>query len=400
MPSQLTQLQRYLSTEFISKRRLNIPAVWLKPEGLTPSVEDVVADSVSTDLGAWDEQNLGVRLVDGHIELRLDTPDDVWVACLFKAFRFLSVDARAAYGVHHVTSIILHIDKEETIDRWAHRWPKGHVDHQGRKVRTEFRYSAAATKTAKAIYRTSAPLPGSLIGGETVCWRPWGKPPADIIELGLEDLEHRALAATTMEGICRGIAYATLLYWIEVNLDGLTEWDASLVRIIAGWLAKIIPEGAAINAQGKSLEGVCWSPIDSPATAGQLVAFLQEHGRAPKEIGVNFIHAAGQLERDPMAHVPGWSSLEDALGVQAKMGVRRAFRAGLDLDMIEMLAERYVYDETSHHYLDRESLVQELHFEHSKDDLTSKWDNEPFFINGKRHNPFRIYAGSQLRTDV
>ena len=101
-----------------------------------------------------------------------------------------------------------------------------------------------------------------------------------------------------------------------------------------------------------------------------------------------------------MAHVPGWSSLEDALGVQAKMGVRRAFRAGLDLDMIEMLAERYVYDETSHHYLDRESLIQELHFEHSKDDLTSKWDNEPFFINGKRHNPFRIYAGSQLRTDV
>ena len=398
MPSQTTNLQRFLTTEFISKRRLNIPAVWLKPEGLTPSVEDVVADSVSTDLGAWDEQNLGVRLVDGHIELRLDTPDDVWAACLFKAFRFLSVDARAAYGVHHVSSILINVDGE--IDRWAHRWPKGHIDHQGRKVRTEFRYSAAATKTAKAIYRTSAPLPGSLIGGEAVCWRPWGKPPADIIELGVEDLEHRALAATTMESICRGIAYATLLYWIGVNLDGLTEWDASLVRIIAGWLAKIVPEGAAINAQGKSLEGICWSPIDSPATAGQLVAFLQEHGHAPKEIGVNFIHAAGQLERDPMAHVPGWSSLEDALGVQAKMGVRRAFRAGLDLDMIEMLAERYVYDETSHHYLDRESLIQELHFEHSKDDLTSKWDNEPFFINGKRHNPFRIYAGSQLRTDV
>ena len=398
MPSQTTNLQRFLTTEFISKRRLNIPAVWLKPEGLTPSVEDVVADSVSTDLGAWDEQNLGVRLVDGHIELRLDTPDDVWAACLFKAFRFLSVDARAAYGVHHVSSILINVDGE--IDRWAHRWPKGHIDHQGRKVRTEFRYSAAATKTAKAIYRTSAPLPGSLIGGETVCWRPWGKPPADIIELGLEDLEHRALGATTMESVCRGIAYATLLYWIEVNLDGLTEWDASLVRIIAGWLAKIVPEGAAINAQGKSLEGICWSPIDSPATAGQLVAFLQEHSHAPKEIGVNFIHAAGQLERDPMAHVPGWSSLEDALGVQAKMGVRRAFRAGLDLDMIEMLAERYVYDETSHHYLDRESLIQELHFEHSKDDLTSKWDNEPFFINGKRHNPFRIYAGSQLRTDV
>ena len=398
MPSQLTQLQRYLSTDFISQRRLNVPAVWLKPEGLTASVEDTVADAVSTDLGAWDEQNLGVRLVDGHIELRLDTPDDVWAACLFKAFRFLSVDARAAYGIHHVSSILINVDGE--IERWGHRWPKGHVDHAGRKVRTEFRYSSAPTKTSKAIYRVSAPLPGSMLAGETVCWRPWGKPPADIAELGIEDLEHRALAATNMESICRAIAYATLLYWIEINLDGLTEWDGSLTRIIAGWMAKIVPEGAAINAAGKSLEGICWAPIDSPGSAGQLVVFLQTHAHAPKDLGVGFTHAAGQLERDPMAHVPGWSSLEDALGVQAKMGIRRAFRAGLDLDMIEMLAERYIYDETSHHYLDRESLIQELHFEHSKDDLVSRWDNEPFFANGKRHNPFKIYAGSQLRTDV
>ena len=157
MPSKSTQLQRYLSTDFISQRRLNIPAVWLKPEGLTTSVEDAVADSVNTDLGAWDEQNLAVRLVDGHIELRLDTPDDVWVGCLFRAFRYLRVDGRAAYGVHHVSSILINVEGD-SIERWTHRWPKGHVDAQGRKVRTEFRYSAAATKTAKAIYRTSAPF--------------------------------------------------------------------------------------------------------------------------------------------------------------------------------------------------------------------------------------------------
>ena len=51
-----------------------------------------------------------------------------------------------------------------------------------------------------------------------------------------------------MEICCRSIAYATLLYWIEVNLDGLTEWDGSLTRIVGGWLAKIVPEGMAINA--------------------------------------------------------------------------------------------------------------------------------------------------------
>ena len=41
-----------------------------------------------------------------------------------------------------------------------------------------------------------------------------------------------------------------------------------------------------------------------------------------------------------------------------------------------------------------------FYFEHTTDDLVSKWDNEPFFVGGKRHNPFKIYSGSQLRTDV
>ena len=118
MPAKNKQTQRYLSTDFISQRRLNIPAVWLKPEGLTTSPEDAVADSVSTDLGAWDNQNLAVRLVDGHIELCLDTPDDVWAEGLFRAFRYLRVDARAAYGVHHVSSILINVESD-SIERWA-----------------------------------------------------------------------------------------------------------------------------------------------------------------------------------------------------------------------------------------------------------------------------------------
>ena len=147
MISEITKLQRYLTTEFITKRRLNIPAVWLKPEGLTPSPEDAVADSLSTDLDAWTNQNLGVRLVDGHIELRITSPDDVWVHCLFDAFRFLAVDARAAYGVSHVTSIIIAIDNPDSIDAWEHRWPKGHSDKAGQKVSTRVHYSSPANRS-------------------------------------------------------------------------------------------------------------------------------------------------------------------------------------------------------------------------------------------------------------
>ena len=400
MLSETTKLQRYLTTEFISKRKLNIPAVWLKPEGLTPSSEDAVADSLSTDLDAWDNQNLGVRLVDGHVELRIASPDDVWAHCLFKAFRHLAVDARAAYGVSHVTSIIIAIDNPDSIDAWEHRWPKGHSDKEGHKVSTKVHYSVSPLVRSKAIWRTSQPLPGSLVAGHDVVWRPMGKSPATDIALGLEDLEARPLGVTQMEAVCRGIAYATLLYWILVALDGLEDWDQSLIHIIGGWLAKIIPEGQAINAQGKSLEGVCWSPIDSAETATNLLLFLQKYAHANSQLGVSFLHAQRQLERDPSAHVPGWSSLEDVLGVQAKIGVRRAFRAGLDLDMIEAMSERYVLDESEHKYLDRESLLQGVHYEHGREDLINKWENVAFFINRKKYNLFRLYSASQLRTDV
>ena len=268
MLSETTKLQRYLTTEFISKRRLNVPAVWLKPEGLVSSPEDAVADSISTDLNAWTNQNLGVRLVDGYIELQIKAPDDVWAGCLFEAFGHLQVDGRAAYGAYQVSTIIIKIDDPDTIDAWADRWPKGHADKEGQKVTTKVIYSAAETKRSKAIYRTSAPLPGSILAGDTVLWRPRGKPPADLPELGLEDLEIvRPLVATNMESICRAIAYATLLYWVRIALDGLEDWDASLTLIIGGWLAKIVGEGQAINVQGKSLESVCWAPIADRAEA-------------------------------------------------------------------------------------------------------------------------------------
>ena len=400
MPAQPTQIQRFLTTEFITRKRLNLPTIWLKSAGSSPSPEDVTQDSVYTDLGAWDEQNLGVRLVDGHFELKIASPDDIWSGCLFEAFDYLNVDARAAYGVHQVSSILIRIDKPGSIDGWVHLWPVGHTDKQGQKVKTEIVYSDVPTTRSKAIWRTSSPLPGSMMRGETVCWRPKGKPAAELAELGLEDLEYRELAATDMESVCRGIAYATLLYWIRVHMDGLEDWDGSLIDIIGGWLAKIIPEGQAINAHGKSLEGVCWAPIDSIDTASKLILFLQKTSHASNQLGVTFLHAERQLDRDPMARVPGWSSLETALGVQAKIGIRRAFKAGLDIDMIEAMAERYVYDETEHKYLDRASLLQGVHYEHRREDLINKWENVAFFVRNKKHNPFRLYSTSQLRTDV
>lgn len=400
----LIDVQRYLTREFITKRRLNAPAVWLRPESAVSSAEDAVRgpDSLSTSLDQWsDDRNLGVRLVDGFIELSIKAPDDIFAEHLFAAFAHLRVDARAAYGtVEHVQSIILAIDVPDSIDKWTALWPKGGKDKQGAWVETSFVSSSLPTPKSKPIWRDSHPLPGSVFGGSLVVWRPMGKPLSASAERGIEDLEPRSIASTTMPSVVRAIAFATIAYWISTYLDGLTDWDATLVHSIGGWIARLVVEGAAINEKGKSLEGVCWSPVDDSETAADLIEFLKATCAASNDLGVAYSRASAQLERSKVAPVPGWGAIETLFGVQAKIGIRRAFRAGIDLDVIERMSEQYVLDTTTHTYIDREALLKGLPSEHSKDDLVSDYENATIFVLGKPKNPFRLYSSSSLRTDV
>ena len=102
-------------------------------------------------------------------------------------------------------------------------------------------------------------------------------------------------------------------------------------------------------------------PSTALGPARQLVDFRQQEGHAPKDLQRQ-LHPRRRPagERDQARMFLRWSSLEDALGVQAEMGIQ----AGLQgrprpRPDRRALAEQYIYDETSHHYLNRESLVQE-----------------------------------------
>jgi hypothetical protein len=393
MPTKLQETQRFLTTELFTKRRLNAPFVFLKPGSATPV--DAGGQTVPEDWGDTD-LNAGVRLVDGLIELQIQSRDDIWVAGLFEAFKS-RVDGRFAYGARTVSSILIQIDDPTTIDRWVHFWPRGHKDRSGHWVETRFAHSLAETSRSKPVWRYARPLPGSFFAGEPIVWRPSGKPATDDPELGLEDLELRPIATTNMESICRSIAFATLAYWIRIDLGGL-EWTESLVQLLGGWAARLILEGQAINARDHELDKVCWAPIDSPETAAELLAFLKRLG-APKGIDDAFEHAQAALERDAK-NAPGWTAIKGRFGLQAKIGLRRVFQSGLDISAIEHMSETYVYDRTTSTYLDRDELLKDLPFEHGHDKMIERHQNEVIHIGKKAHNPFRLYASSKLRTDV
>src|SRR4029077_6852771 len=173
----------------------------------------------------------------------------------------------------------------------------------------------------------SKPLPGSIVPDGVVVWRPKGKAAALEIEIGIEDLEPRALAPTGMDSLIRALAYATLAYWVRTYLDGLTDWDASLTRILGNWLARVEVEGRGINAQGKSLEGICWCPVDVPEQAHDLMKCMAKLG-ASGDLKVAYVNAEAQLIKDPLAPVAGWSALGGLFRAGGKEGRARGVAPG------------------------------------------------------------------------
>jgi hypothetical protein len=98
--------------------------------------------------------------------------------------------------------------------------------------------------------------------------------------------------------------------------------------------------------------------------------------------------------------VPGWQAIETLFGVAGKVSIRRCFRAGMDITAIEAMSERYIFDSSTHTYIDRDALLKALPYEHKHDDLSRQYDNATVFIGGKPKNPFRLYSASSLRSDV
>ena len=258
------------------------------------------------------------------------------------------------------------------------------------------------TKSAKAIYRFSKPLPGSITPDGVVVWRPKGKAAALDVDIGVEDLEPRALASTGMDALIRALAYATLVYWIRTYLDGLTNWDASLTRILGGWIAKCEVEGRGINAEGKSLEGAMLVPYrHARGRALDLIEFLGKLG-ANNDLKLAYLQA--EAAADPRSARSGRGLARHRRLICKRRQEGNSLRLqGRPRPHRDRTHERAVSPRriSTNVYLDRDLLLQGLPYEKKHDDLAHRHNNESV-LSGKKRGSIRFgsYAMSNLRTDV
>ena len=153
-------VQRLLTTQFIVKHRLNAPAVFFRPHGDTPSAQDEIADKLDIDIEGWDstnDNNLGVRLEGGYLELNIKAGDDAFAHAFFLAADHLKVDARAAFGVERIHAVILKVEDHETIARQL--WPRGTEDKR-RPLDQGDQHPRASTPPPRRSKRGSRGSPG------------------------------------------------------------------------------------------------------------------------------------------------------------------------------------------------------------------------------------------------
>ena len=144
------------------------------------------------------------------------------------------------------------------------------------------------------------------------------------------------------------------------------------------------------------MEGICWCPIDTREAALDLIAFLGKLG-ASDDLKTAYLQAEAQLIRDPLAPVAGWTAIGGLFGQDGKQGIRRAFRAGLDLDVIERMSERYLLDISTQRLSRPRLAAQGIGLRRTRTMISLRnHDNEGVFIGKKRFNPFRLYADVQL----
>ena len=411
--------QQRAITKQVNDQFIQVGAVYLKTSGKIP-IDEKWAESNyrDTNLQSWIDDdslalhNVGFNLQFGWTDIDIDSGDPRFNRNILAALRYLGVDTRFAFGRRSFgapTHVLVQLNEDEAanfddLSRFVPKEFKLKQDRYHIEVRSYPTNLADKKNLARAAKQTV--MPGSVYLSKTkdndydvsVWWGSEGK------ETGVAK-NIRAVASTTPRKasfnlILRAIAFGVFLYIVEQHwTEGQRQSTANKV---AGWLARTVKDGQAINNH-EALSSDVFCPVDTDDIAEALLEFVcAETGDDEKHMRLRtYRDAVDKLERNPDAKIPGWPAMVALLGAQSVAALRTVFTPGSDVSVLTKLAERYVYDDTDGFYIDRDRHRSNLEsFTHEPDKLERRHIDETIMINGKPRPAFRMFETSKMRTRV
>lgn len=400
-------------TKHVNDRFIQVGAVFLKMSGKMPIADDWhKSNHRDTDLQEWIDNpdyrfhNTGFNLQQGWTDIDIDVDDPEYNKCLLAALDHLGVDTRFRFGrlsVGYPTHVLVQLGEEESanFDTLKKFEPKEfRID--GKRYKTQLRsYSTNISKDNVAKTAQQTVMPGSIYSHKSkaneydisVWYTPKG-PAEDVIQI----------AATTprrvnFNTLVRAITFATFLYIVKDHwIEGERQLTATKV---CGWLARVVRDSQAMNNH-EVISSDVFCPIDDDSIVESMIHFVcdYQHDEEPHMRIRTYYDALAKLERNPDAKIPGWPAMESLFGMERVNALRAVFTPGSDVSILNVLAERYVYDETDNTYIDRKRHLQDGPFNHVTEELKTRHKGDIVRIGGKPREAFGVFESSDMRKRV
>jgi|GEM_PF-4266532 len=400
-------------TKQVNDRFIQVGAVFLKQSGKIPINDDWHKSNFrDTSLQDWIDDpdmrfhNTGFNLQMGWTDIDIDVEDPEYNACLIAALDHLGVDTRFRFGRRSVgfpTHVLVQLGEDESANfDMLRKFEPKEFRIGGKRFKTQIR-SYSTNTTDKNIAKTAQQtvMPGSIYSHKSIpneydisVWYN-GRGIADNVS---------QIAATTprrvsFNQIVRAITFATFLYVVKDHwVEGERQSTATKV---GGWLARVVKDSQAMNNHEViSTDVLC--PVDDDSIVESLIHFVADYmGDEEPHMRVRaYYDALGKLERNPDAKIPGWPAMDLLFGMEKVNALRAVFNPGSDVSVLNVMAERYVYDETDNTYIDRRRHVQDGSFVHGNDHLYTRHKGDIVRIGGKPREAFRVYESSDMRKRV
>ena len=388
-------------------RKLGAQMEYCEPRGRKPLEGGEQFQDTDPDLRDWiedpDRQGLNgaITLHQGVIEARLFGPDDSLARCFFAACAKLGMAARYAIARHSqatASSVLFKLRDDEAArvhDEYSDFKPKMYmIDDTRRGVMLNY---APPAKKGSTAHRVTTLVPGSLLWHDNgtdydlLVWRD---------ESGQKPALPRQTTVAPIEffQIVRAAAYAAIL-----NLIPSKAWeDYSVRRSVSEWLARVVLDGQAINAN-VTFSKASRAIISEPGQAEILLALICESKGLEAhraECLSMFKLAVNRLKGDSNAlNVAGWSIIRERFGEPTHKALRSLLVVGADSTLLEQFAERYLYCDGE--FIDRKAFGEgRPRYIFAKDELVLLHAPDQILTKKKPMEAFPIFIKSKMRQDV
>ena len=398
-------------TKQINEKFIQVGAVFLKPASKFPIDENwFKVTRGNTDLQAWIDDpehqplNGGFNLQFGWVDVDIDSPDPTYNWLLISALQFLGVDTRFRFGRQSVkfpTHVLVQVNEEEAKNYDALKmFEPREIRLNGQRHHTQLR-SYGDDATSREAKQTVVP-------GSVYTPKEGNKGEYDIsvwytttngVAAHIKEIATTTPRVTTFHSLVRAVAFATIAYTLREHW--VTGSRQSTATKLTGWLARVVRDSQAM-AEQENIAREVFCPIDTDELAEGLIKFIcgvfeddEPHMRVR-----TFHDASDKLDRNPDAKVPGWLSMTELVGADGVQALRTVIAPGADVSKLTKIAERYIYDETDNHYIDRDRHRIQSRYIHEGSELERRHKGDIIFLGGKPREAFKIFESSNIRKRV